>query len=187
MWLRSPERYVRQYIHGAGGFTNSGMEYGSKISRALESGQDDGDGMVEALLALLPRYSLSEHEIRVPYKTQHGTVELLGRLDTFDPKAVRFREYKTGRVAWTQAKAEKHKQLPHYAAMVWLFHGKLPTEIWLDWVETEEVDGEVKMTGRIESFRVKLGMGEILQHLALVSRVAKQIDAAYRAEMSKLT
>jgi len=187
MFMRSPERYIRQYVHGAAGFENSGMTFGKRMSDALEKGAEEGDALMEAVVALLPRYAKPEHEIRVDFKTLHGVVVLLGKLDTFGMDPIRFREYKSGRVPWTQARANKHRQLLHYAALIYLFYGKLPTEVWLDWVETEETDGEVRFTGRILSFKVEITLLDVLGYLSVVSRVAKEIDAAYRAEIDKLT
>ena len=185
LWLQNPETYIRRYIHGDAGFTNSGMQFGSKVSKALEGGVEEADGAMEALVSLLPRYDTPELEIRVPLKTPKGSVDLLGRMDTFRAKPLGFREYKTGRVKWTQAKAERHKQMPHYGTLIYLKHGGIP-EAWLDWAETEEVEGEVRLTGRIESFHVNLSMAAVLQYMALASRVAQEIDAAYRAELKKM-
>lgn len=186
MWERSPERYVRQYIHGAAGFENSGMTFGKGMSEALENGTDGSDPLMEAVVALLPRYAKPEHEIVADLKTPQGVVVLLGKLDTFDPRPIRFREYKSGRVPWTQARANRHRQLLHYASLIYLKHGQIPTEAWLDWVETEEVDGEVRFTGTIKSFKVEIGMRDVLEYLADVSRVAREIDEAYRREIDKL-
>ena len=186
MWMRSPDRYIRQYVHGASGFENSGMTFGKQASEALEGAETD-DTAMEALVALLPHYAKREHEIKATMTTESGAVVLLGKLDTFGMDPIRFREYKTGRVAWTQAKADRHKQLLHYAALIYLFFGKLPTEVWLDWAETVEEDGVVRLTGRIVSFKVEITLLAVLGYLAVVTRVAKEIDAAYREEMKKLT
>lgn len=187
MWMRSPDRYIRQYVHGAAGFENSGMTFGKGMSDALEKGAEDGDALMEAVVALLPRYAKPEHEIVVDLKTPKGVVVLLGKLDTFDPKTLKMREYKSGRVAWTQARADRHRQLLHYAALIYLKHGRIPPEAWLDWVETEETDGEVRFTGTIRSFKVEITMRDVLEYLADVSRVAREIDEAYRKELDKLT
>lgn len=185
MWLRNPETYIKRYIHDGAGFENSGMRFGKTASEALEGGETT-DGAMEALVALLPHYSKREHEIRATLKTPKGEVVLLGKLDTYDPKAPRFREYKTGRVKWTQARADRHKQIPHYGALIYLDAGCLPTEAWLDWAETVEEDGEVRLTGTIQSFKVKLTTQGVLEYLALASRVAQEIDVAYRNELHKL-
>lgn len=188
MWLRSPDRYARRYFMGEEDFQNDAMELGKRTSTALESGEETGDALLDAVVALLPAYERREHEIRVPFKTTKGTVDLLGKLDTFGAEPPRFREYKTGRVPWTQARAEKHRQLHHYAALIWLFHGKLPSEVWLDWAETErDEEGFLRFTGNLKSFHVELGLQDVLEYLSLVSRVAREIDAAYRKQIAALT
>lgn len=187
MWMRNKDRYIANYMLGQGlDLNNSGLRFGKTASDALEGGETT-DGAMEALVALLPHYSKREHEIRATLKTSKGTVVLLGKLDTYDPKAPRFREYKTGRVKWTQARADRHKQLPHYGALIYLDTGKLPTETWLDWAETAEDDDEVRLTGKIQSFHVALTMQSILEYLALASRVAQEIDAEYRKQLKNLT
>lgn len=187
MWLRSPDRYIRQYIHGDSGINNAAMRFGSRTSSALETGEETGDTLLDTVVALLPHYEKREHEIRVPFETPAGTVDLLGKLDTFGmKKGPRFREYKTGRVPWTQSKANKHKQMPHYGSLIYLKHGVVPTEAWLDWAETEWEDGELCFTGKMQAFPVKLDLNDILQYLAIASRVAREIDAAYRAELLKM-
>lgn len=186
MWLRSPDRYISNYMLGQGmDLNNSGLRFGKTASEALEGGETADEAMV-ALVALLPHYSKREHEIRATLKTPKGEVVLLGKLDTYDPKQPRFREYKTGRVKWTQAKADKYKQIPHYGALIYLEQAKIP-DAWLDWAETEEVDGEVRLTGNIQSFHVKLTTQSILEYLALASRVAQEIDTEYRKQLKKLT
>ena len=185
MWMRSPDRYIRQYVHGAAGFENSGMTFGKEASEALEGAETD-DAAMEALVAILPHYAKREHEIRATLATPEGDVVLLGKLDTFGMDPIRFREYKTGRVAWTQAKADRHKQLRHYAALIYLFFGRLPSEAWLDWAETVEEDGVVRLTGRIVSFKVEITLLDVLGYLSVVSRVAREIDEAYRKELDKL-
>lgn len=187
MWLREPRRYARRYFEDEEEAPTEQMTLGKRTSDALESGEETGDAEIDTLVALLPHYAKREHEIRAQLKTPAGSVELLGKLDTFGMAPIRFREYKTGRVPWTQARAEKHKQLLHYAALIWLFHGKLPTEVWLDWAETEWRGTELCFTGKIVSFKVRIGTKEVLEYLALVSRVAREIDQAYRAHLKNLT
>jgi len=192
MWTRSRQRYMDNYMPAGNAreLTNSGLRFGKTASDALEGGETT-DAAMEALVALLPHYSKREHEIRAALKTPKGSVDLLGKLDTFDPSPPRFREYKTGRVPWTQAKANRHRQIKHYAALIYLKYGKVPTETHLDWAETveeqnDEGNMEVRLTGRIETFPVKPTLQDILEYLALASKVAQEIDEAYRAELKKL-
>lgn len=188
MWLRSPDRYVARYMHGEEDRVNAAMEFGKKTSEALESGADTGDMLLDTVVAMLPHYEKREHKIRVPFITPAGEVDLLGQLDTFGmKKGPRFREYKTGRVPWTQARANKHKQMPHYGALIYLKHGKVPTEAHLDWAETEyDEAGDLCFTGKMLTFHVNLTLQGILEYLTVASRVAQEIDAAYRAEMKKM-
>lgn len=187
MWLKSPDRYTSNYILGKGyDLNNSGLRFGKTASEALEGGETT-DVAMEALVALLPRYSKREHEIRATFRTSKGDVDLLGLLDTYDPKGLRFREYKTGRIKWAQGRADRHRQLHHYAALIYLKEGRLPAEIWLDWAETVEEEGEVRLTGNIQSFHVELRLQDVLQYLSLVSKVARQIDVEYRKQLKNLT
>jgi hypothetical protein len=191
MWRRSRERYIQNYMLGEDKtLDNSGLQYGKTTSERLESGpggQRGDDELLEAVASLLPRYELSEHEIRVPMNTKFGQVDLLGRLDTYNPYPLRFREYKTGRVKWTQTKAQTHKQMHHYATLIFLESGRLPMEAWLDWAETEEVDGLVGFTGNIHSFEVKLTLGSVLDYMALAGTVAREIDEEYKIQLKKLS
>lgn len=188
MWQHSPQRYIRKYILNQDTeFRNSGIEHGKRTSEALETGDYGEDDVMTAVGSLLPRYTHAEHEIRVPMDTIYGQVVLLGKLDTFHDVTLAFREYKTGRVKWDINRAKKHKQLPHYATLIFLKHGQVPPGAHLDWIETREVDGQVEFTGKIESYPVKIGLGEIMEYMALVTRVAKEIDVEYRKHLKNLT
>lgn len=191
MWRRSKDRYIRRYFEGGEDFSNEAMRFGKRTSEALEGAEDD-DELMTAVVALLPRYEKREHQIRVPFKTKNGTVDLLGRMDTFGMKqGPRFREYKTGVTVWTQAKAEKHPQMKHYGALIWLEKLTLPTEAWLDWAQTAwetNAEGfrEIRFTGQISTFHVKISVQDILEYLAIVSKVAQEIDKEYNAYLKSL-
>lgn len=191
MWLRSKNRYIRNYFYGEKDAGNHYQDFGSKVAKAQETGEETDDHIVNMLVTLLPRYPRREHEIRADLKTQNGVVTLLGKMDQFHDVTLALRDTKTGKVPWTQAKAEKCRQLKHYSALVYLKYGKLPPEAWIDWAETEwrnDDDGEayLALTGKVESFRVKPTLQDILEYLALASRVAQEIDEVYRAELHKL-
>ena len=182
LWLRSPELYKRHYFYGEDEYKNERMDFGSKVSTALETGEESDDVLVNMLITLLPKYSVPECEIQVPFMTPYGEVVLLGKMDTYRPEPVAFREYKTGTTKWTQKMAEGHKQLDHYTAILWLLSKKIP-QCHLDWAETKVEDGVVTLAGPIKSFEVKKTVKSILQYLAIAGRVAKEIDEAYRKEL----
>lgn len=188
MWRRSRERYVQKYMLSNGGeITSAAMEFGKVVSTALEDGKDGGDGAIGTLLSLLPAYKEREHEIRAKLKAPSGEVELLGKLDTFDPKTLMFREYKTGVTVWTKGAAQKHRQMHHYATLIYLKHGKLSPGAFLDWAQTERSGGDVRLTGRIHSFPVILGLSEVLEYMAYAGKVAAEIDEEYRAQLKKIS
>lgn len=187
LWQRSPDLYVERYIYGDKEEKNVRMDFGSKTALALENGEETDDEILNALVNLLPKYPKPEHEIRTPFKTNDGTVDLLGKIDSFDPATLRFREYKTGTTIWTPGKAQKHRQLDHYAALIWLEHKKLPPTIHLDWAQTEIWNDRVVLTGQVRTFEVKKTLADVLKYLAETAKVAREIDAVYRAEMKKMT
>ncbi len=186
LWKRSPKLYVERYIHGQAEEASASMDFGSKAALALETGEDCDDELVNMLATILPKYGSMEHEMRATLETRDGSVVLLGKLDTFDPETLSFREYKTGRNAWTQHRCDNHFQLQHYAALIWLKHRKLPPKVHLDWAETELVNGQVALTGNIKTFEVKLKLADVLSYLSLAAKVARQIDDIYTEEIKNL-
>lgn len=189
LWLRSPETYVRRYMYDGEDIKNARMDFGSKVATALETGEPSDDELVNQLVTLLPRYDdeVREQEFKVPFDLKEGSTFLLGKLDKFSPRKLAIREVKTGTQKWTQIRANKHKQLLHYAALVWLEYKQLPSEVYLDWAQTEVTDdGSIVLTGSIRSFKVKIDLRDILEYLATAAKVAKEIDARYRAELEKM-
>jgi hypothetical protein len=186
MWLRSPVTYARRYFDNEAGFENDAMRFGKVTSDALEHDRANGDDIMQAVISLLPAYDKPENEIKAPLDTPYGEVIMLGKLDTWKPLA--FREYKTGIVPWTQGKAEKHKQILHYATLMFLTEKVVP-KAHLDWIQTRrnEDTGEIEFTGHIQAFEVKVTLQMIVQYMALVSRVAKEIDTEYRKRLKALT
>lgn len=187
MWLRHREKYKRKYFYGEEvDDVNDFMIFGKKTALAIETGEATGDEFFDMAVQLIPKYAIIEHEIRVPLITEHGTIDLLGKLDTFCPDSLKFREYKTGKSQWNQRRADTHMQLRHYQTMIYLKYQTLSPEIYLDWFETDKTDSGVNFTGKIKSFLVKIGLSEVLQYMALAGKVAVEIDKEYRQECKNL-
>lgn len=187
MWDKSPDRYIEQYMYGEKSFTNSGMEFGSRVGHALETGEQDEDETVNMLASMLPRYSIMEHPIEVNLRTPIGWVTLMGKLDTFEEEILAFDEYKTGVTPWTASKVRKHGQMGFYSALVYLKYGKIPSKARLHWAQTEkDWDGQIHLTGGIQTFEATKTMREVLMYLADISRVAVEIDRRYRDEIKKI-
>jgi hypothetical protein len=90
-----------------------------------------------------------------------------------------FREYKSGKGAWTQNKAQKHPQMVFYAMLIYLKYKVVLNEAWIDWVETMDTPDGIKPTGKIESFHVTFTLLDILNCISETSRVAKEIELDY--------
>lgn len=185
MWLQSPKKYIETYIYDGPKITSPAMDFGSHVSETLENDEDSGDLMTDLVLAQLPRYKIPEYDIEEWVKTPHGYVLLKGKLDTFDPTLPAFREYKTGVQVWTKGRVLKHKQLDHYQTLIWLRFKKLAQKIHLDWAQTQKHDDlSVSFTGKVQTFERTVTMTDVLEYLTLVSRVALEIDQAYRKELA---
>lgn len=186
MYLRSPDLYFRRYILGEEQQENNAMTFGKEIADAMEKGESD-DPLKDMLTKLFPRRKYQEYEIKVPFKSQHGEVVLLGKIDNFDDDPLGFDDDKTGVQKWTQYRAENHKQLHHYQSLIYLKYGKLAEDIKLNWAQTTRENGETELTGHIEVFKIKIALQEVLSYLSVAGRVALEIDAMYRKHLKSLT
>jgi len=182
LWDKDRERYKQIYFDGRDDLrtSNKAMEYGKAVATALETATDTGDLLTDEAMFLLKKYDLRDKEIVTYLKTKEGTVKIMGRPDTMDSTTHAFREYKTGKNAWTQKKAQAHLQMKFYATLIYLAHGTKLNEAWLDWIETETTpEGVVSPTGRVESFHVHFTFNDILNTMAMIARVAKEIELAW--------
>ena len=113
-------------------------------------------------------YDVREYEIRT---TVRG-IPILSYIDDYDPVKNVFREKKTGKIPWTQAKVIKHGQLVFYAVALKHSIGKIPEYCDLDWMQTKdgaiecddfwrENEKIVQVTGYIKSFHREFDEREI--------------------------
>lgn len=185
MWLSDREKFIKIYFDRKDEYrtSNKGQEYGKVVATALEKGVDTGDVLTDSAMLLLPKYDIADQEIRAILSIKEGDIEILGRPDTLDSKTFAFREYKTGKHPWTEKKAQAHPQMKFYAMLIYLKHKKIITEAWLDWIETQDTPKGIAPTGRVESFRVKISLSDILKEMTLTAQVAKEIEIAYASHI----
>lgn len=182
LWLADKNRYKEIFFNKNDGarFMNEGMVYGKIVADALEAGTETGDLMTDMAISLLTKYEVRDEEMEGILKTKDGEIKIVSHPDTFDPHTLSFREYKTGKVKWTQKKADNWFQLKFYAMLIFIKYGKIPPEVHLDWIETfKDTDGKIKPTGRVETFLVKISFSDIINTMATVSRVAKEIESEW--------
>ena len=180
LWSKSKKQYAKRYFYGEKGFTNKAMRYGSKFADAMETGEPSGDELLDLVAKTVEKYEVPEYKLEAVIKSKEYNVPLLGYIDTsHDPPSKGFREYKTGKIPWTQKRADNHKQLPFYALMVYLNEKKLPKSIFLDWVETEDSTGDVKFTGHVETFPTRRTVGDLMEMMTIIKRTACEISREY--------
>jgi len=124
------------------------MAFGKRIAEILETGEQTEDEMIEQVKTLLPTYSRREHKLWSRYDTEGETIPLFCIFDGYDPLGGRIGEFKTGRY-WSQQMADDHGQLTFYTFVYWKKYGRLPNELALIWIETQEIAGDIRPTGHV--------------------------------------
>jgi hypothetical protein len=186
MWNRSQRQYIDTYILNQKRFENDAMIYGKKVADALETGETD-DSLIEIATVAVPKYDIAEYKLNANIETNEGVIPLFGKADTaYDPPSLGFREYKTGQVPWTQKKADRHGQITLYALMVYLNEKKLPKSIHLDWLPTENKNGEIQLTGDIVTFQTERSLGELIEMMTIVKRTASGISSVYNELLNQI-
>lgn len=186
LWRSSKRQYADRYFYGKDGYVNKAMKYGKKFATAVETGDAGEDELIKLASKIITRYDEVEYKLKGTLKTEAGDIPLLGFADTaYNPPSKGLREYKTGKVPWTQRKVDRHGQLTLYALIVYLNEKKIPP-MYLDWLETDERHGEISVTGRIESFETIRTIGELLEMTTIVKRTAAEITAAYNKALQSI-
>lgn len=186
-WKSSPARFRREYFECGKKLDTKYLRFGKGIAELIESGK------YKTLLPDLEVYEVSEYEMRV---TIRG-VPMLAYIDDYDPVNNVFREKKTGKIPWTQAKVIKHDQLLVYATCLKHIKGKMPEYCHLDWIETKEGSIEVddfwrenekviQVTGKIKSFYREFDEREIERMEDLIEKSAREISKAYKSFLKEI-
>ena len=188
-WETSKKRYRKEYFECASKLDTKYLRFGKGIAEMIDN------GTYKKLLPYLIVYKETEYEIR----TDICGVPILAYIDDYDPDVNLFREKKTGKIPWTQARVIKHGQLLLYATA--LKHdervGKIPDHCHLDWMETAEgpVDVQdfwrqneraVKVTGKIESFKREFDEREIKKMEQRIVKAANEISEAYISFLNEI-
>jgi len=181
MWKTNKDRYIKKYIELREdlNFDNQSMKYGKVVADALENEVHVEDALTDTMMFMLKKYDIRDKEDVVEFKTDFGWLTLFFKPDTFDSVTKDFREYKTGKVKWTQGKAEKHFQLKFYALCIYLKYKHITDITYLDWIETEDYNDMIRPTGKLTSFKVCVGIKTILETLKEVIEIAKEIETVY--------
>lgn len=188
-WISSPGRFRKEYFESGKKLDTKYLRFGKGIAEMIEKGTH------KELLPELEVCEIREYEIRT---TIFG-VPILSYIDDYNPTDNVFREKKTGKIPWTQAKVIKHGQLVFYATA--LKHskevGKMPEYCHLDWIETKEGEKQVddfwreneravQVTGKIKSFYREFDEREIDKMEKLIVKSANEISEAYQLFLKEI-
>jgi len=178
----SADQWYRKYYLGEKQKTSAEMEFGKDVGERLAS---DPSFMPE-----VPRQKHMEYGVQVKL----GDVELVGYFDSFNdlPEGVVYplHEYKTGRKAWDQKRADNHGQITFYCLLLWLAKKIRPEQVLatIHWMPTEEsdqsfkdfMDGkrniEFKKGGQVASFVTKRTMRDVLMFGARINQTIKEME-----------
>lgn len=186
-WISNPARYRKEYFENGEKLNSKYLSFGKTIAKLIEEGKH------KELLPDLDVYDTPEHEI----KCNVLGVPVLSYLDSWDSKNNVFLEYKTGKIAWTKAKVQKHDQLVFYATALKWSTGKIPFHCDLIWIETKEGSNEVEdfwrsnekevqLTGRVISFHREIDEREVDRMERLIIKVATEISEAYKKYIEEI-
>ena len=185
-------RWVAKYLEGKEvNFNNSGIRFGKKFAERLEGKKDiESENEAEevefaAITKAIIHYEKPEMPLSCVFHSEDGDIPLIGSADTAMLDLSAFRERKTGRVRWTQQKAQEHGQMHFYAFEIFLITKKIP-KAHLDWLETEESFGVVSFTGLVRPFEVIITPVDIINMKRRILKAARRIDYLVRQQTKKL-
>lgn len=205
IWEHNPERYKREYFESGKKLDTRFLTFGKGIASMVEElcELQKTLGTKELALAELVKLHGLDYDTETALRELETDgvsefkieciirgVPLLSYVDKYLPEINEFREYKTGKHAWTQAKVQKHGQLLFYAIGLRSLNGAMPDGCHLDWLETAESSGEdqdfwvtekkLALTGKVKSFRRNFDERELDKMEERIEKAAHEISDAYR-------
>lgn len=182
LWLRSPETYRRKYYGDVKFATTPAMEFGNKVTLAMEAGEE--------WVSFIPHLPIFERELLVDIEG----VPVLMFIDSSDETNA-FYEQKTGKTRWSENKVMKHLQLPLYSLGLQIADGFVQDECSLIWVEAQapvvkrglgmkpKVTADTyTLTGRFEKTPRVITQTERDETRQLIYRVAREIEEDFAAK-----
>lgn len=172
----SADQWFRKYYLGEAQKPSAEMHFGKEIGERLASDP--------SFMPHIPRQNQMEYGVKVPL----GDVELVGYFDSFDDKPFGtpyfLEEYKTGKKAWDQKRADNHGQITFYCLLLWLAKKINPKDVLarIHWMPTEETDQSFKdfMDGRR-----KIELTKNVQPLTFVTRRSMADVLVFGARINK--
>lgn len=163
-----PEQWYQSYMLGKKSQSRE-MDFGNLIDKKL---QED-----PAFLPHVPRYPFMQFKM----KAKFGKISLVGVPDGLDLEIPTLADYKTGRVAWDQKRANETGQLTMYLLLVWLLRGVRPEEFrcrihWLPTRESGDFSIELINDKDLKTFETKRTMKQLLDFGVRINKTVKAME-----------
>ena len=171
----SEEAWLQHYVYGKKIPINKGMAFGSIMAENLETDGSSGDAMLDIVMVKLPKLELRDVSFEVALKNGKDSVPLIIKPDSASEDYSAFYEYKTGKKRWTKSAVDTFGQLTFYATGMYLKTGRVPKDIRLIHVMTEDHFGDIRATGEIFEHRTERTMLDILSMMIRMKRAWKRI------------
>lgn len=167
------------------------------MAEALEDDELTGDPLLDAVMMEIPKFECMDLISEVTLKIGKEEVPLYGKMDTRKENYTAFKEFKSGKDGkggWTQKKVDDDSQITFYTTMCYLKTKQIPQDIELVWIITEDETytdndgmeqktGKVIATGEIRRFPTRRTMGQIINEMADMRRVWKEIGLRCEKEL----
>ena len=166
-----PEQWYKKYVLGEKQKTSPQMLFGNTVGESFATKKP----MVKDIV----RYKRMEYELKVKF----DDIELIGYIDSYDPKKKLLREYKTSSSTkkWNQTSVNAHGQLTMYALMLFIQDKVKPEDltIYLDYIPVEETfEGGMIISNpqKIYTFPTKRTTRDILAFGAYIRQVVQEME-----------
>lgn len=162
-----PEQWYDKYVLLKAPPVSKEMHFGKLFADSCEAGKP---------LAPVTLYSRVEYELKATF----NGVPLIGFIDTYEPH-VKLGEFKTGKKAWDQKRADGHGQIDMYLLMLYIIHKVKPEEIHcqIQWIPTKE-DGDFSISfvdpGKVHTFVTKRTMTDVLRFGQRINESIKAME-----------
>lgn len=168
----NPEQWYESYVLGIKPVSKE-MTFGSMVDKRL---QDDPE-----FLPHVPRYPMMQHRMEVKF----GKYTLVGVPDGVDIEGHIsthvLADYKTGKKAWDQARADETGQLTMYLLLLWLTEKVKPESFscrihWLPTRDTGDFNIELISEKDCQTFETKRTMKDIIDFGVRINKTVKAME-----------